>query len=152
MAVVGFVPVFRVEFWSQSIYLAVEHPSGGSLQMLNSIIDKLGLGSETQPPTAGPSLEMDSVLEVLSAARRREVIKYLCTQETETTVRTLSEHLAEIEDTDRKRTYIALYQHHLSSLQEHGLLIWNQQRGTVKATPLCEEVYRAQLELQRHID
>lgn len=103
--------------------------------------------TQSQKPEYKTGLSTETALKVLSETRRRRIIEFLCTEESETTVRALSEHLADIEETDRKTTYIALYQHHLITLEEAGVIEWNQRSGSVTSTTDCTVLYELQSDL-----
>jgi hypothetical protein len=47
-----------------------------------------------------------------------------------------------ITSTERQRVYIALYQSHLPKLDEHGVIEYDQSRGTVRVTSVAEDVCR----------
>ena len=118
------------------------------MQMLTKLSEILHQHSTpSQNPEYQTELSTETALKVLSETRRRRIIEYLCTQGPDTTVRALSEHLADIEQTDRKTTYIALYQQHLPVLDEAGVIEWNQRSGTVSATSDCTVLYDLQSEL-----
>lgn len=101
----------------------------------------------SQNPDYQTELSTETALKVLSETRRRRVIEFLCTEGPDTTVRALSEHLADIEQTDRKTTYIALYQQHLPTLDGAGVIEWDQRSSTVAATNDCTLLYELQSEL-----
>lgn len=80
------------------------------------------------------------IFEVLRAGRRRGVLRYLDAHG-DASVGTLAEHLAaEENDTEprlvtssqRKRTYVALYQIHLPKLDSYGVVDYDRDRGSVE--------------------
>ena len=82
----------------------------------------------------------DVVFEVLRARRRREVLRYLDAHGGEATIGALAEYVAaEENDVDqelvtssqRKRTYVGLYQAHLPKMAGNGVIGWDKDRGTV---------------------
>lgn len=83
---------------------------------------------------------LDRVFGVLKNQRRRHILRYLITQDDATTIGTLAEHIAVLEnDTtqtaltsrERKRVYIGLYQNHLPKMDDAGAIEFDKARGTV---------------------
>ena len=90
--------------------------------------------------SAGPSLPRDAVYDALADKRRRYALHYLKQRDEPVTVRELSEQVAawendkevaELTSQERKRVYIALYQSHLSTLDDEGLVDYEDDAGTV---------------------
>ena len=81
----------------------------------------------------------DVVFEILRARRRRDVLRYLDAHGGEATIGELAEYVAEENDVDRreltssqrKRTYVGLYQAHLPKMAGNGVIEWNKDRGLV---------------------
>ncbi|SEH39643.1 hypothetical protein SAMN05192561_101529 [Halopenitus malekzadehii] len=85
-------------------------------------------------------LTQDDVYDVLSNKRRRYAIHYLKQVDERVDVRDLAEQVAAWENDkpvealtaqERKRVYISLYQGHLSSMDDRGLVAYDEDRGTV---------------------
>jgi hypothetical protein len=88
---------------------------------------------------AGPST--DTLYSALTDTRRRYVLHYLKQRDDTVTVRDLAEQVAAWEnDTtvealtsqERKRVYVSLYQSHLSTLDEAGVVNYDKDGGTVE--------------------
>lgn len=86
-------------------------------------------------------LPLDIVFGLLSTERRRRVLHYLRDETESTTLGTLAEHIAALENdkperaltsTERKRVYVALYQCHLPKLDDANVIDFEQSRGTVE--------------------
>lgn len=87
---------------------------------------------------------LDRVFGVLKNQRRRRILRYLITHDDSTTIGTLAEHIAVLEnDTtqtaltsrERKRVYIGLYQSHLPKMDDAGAIEFDKARGTVTSGP-----------------
>jgi hypothetical protein len=103
---------------------------------------------EDEPPesaTASLRIGRDDAFHLLSNSRRRAVMRRLLEVEGSTELGDLAEHVAALENgcerselssDDRKRVYISLYQGHLPKLAEHGVVDYDQARGTVTPRPL----------------
>lgn len=85
----------------------------------------------------------ESLYSVLSDKRRRYTLHYLKQRGDQVGVRDLAEQVAawendkpieELTSQERKRVYIALYQSHLSTLDEKGLVEYNEDEGTVSVS------------------
>ena len=101
---------------------------------------------------SGPS--RDEVFTALSNGRRRNVIKYLKTNGSESRVRDIAEQLAAWENgvevpavtyKERKRVYTALHQSHLPKLADGGFIEYESDRGLVSLT---EESRRLEVYLE----
>jgi len=97
--------------------------------------------AETEP------LSLDLIFEVLKNRRRRDVIRYLRTQEERTSLGELAEHVAAKENdtttkaltsSQRKRVYVGLYQCHLPKMDDMDIVDFNQDRGYVELGPNVE--------------
>ncbi len=82
----------------------------------------------------------DALYTALSNKRRRYTLHYLKQVDDAVSVRELSEQVAawendtaieELTSQERKRVYIALYQSHLSTMDEEGLIDYDEDAGTV---------------------
>ncbi len=87
----------------------------------------------------------DDAYHILQNERRRRALAFLAERDWLVNVGVVAEHIAAIEndvDVDeltaqqRKRVYISLYQAHLPKLDEHGIVDYDQSRGTVEPLPL----------------
>jgi hypothetical protein len=81
--------------------------------------------------------------EVLSARRRRDVLRYLFHRDGQAELYDLTRQLAawendttpdQITSTQRMRVYTALKQSHLPKMDDHGVIEFNDDRGTVTLT------------------
>lgn len=86
-------------------------------------------------------LSLDDVFDLLRNQRRRRVLEYLRSNtDGSATLDELAEHIAAMENdvpieqltsSQRKRVYIGLYQCHLPKLDEHSVVEYDQDRGTI---------------------
>lgn len=108
------------------------------------------------PHDRDTSLGLDEVFELLKNQRRRRVLRYLAEADDDrSTLSDLAEHVAGLENdvdpallnsTQRKRTYVALYQTHLPKLDSYGVIDYDQNRGTVVLADTSQlEPYLAQV-------
>lgn len=104
------------------------------------------LGSEDPPD---PELSKDELFHLLQNQRRRRVLLYLQSVDSEVSMREVAEQVAAWENNtsiealssdERQRVYIALYQSHLPKLDDSGVLSYNQQRGIVERTSLADQL------------
>ncbi|WP_225336116.1 DUF7344 domain-containing protein [Halomicrobium urmianum] len=102
--------------------------------------------AETEAET---ELTRDDIFHLLQCRRRRLVLKYLKEYDGDGPARMsdIAEHIAALEhDTtidalrsqQRQRVYIALYQSHLTTMDEAGVIEYNQDRGYVEKTDIAE--------------
>lgn len=98
-----------------------------------------GLGSKSRDQ--GDALDKDDLFELLKNSRRREVIRYLRANDGQSSLSDLAEHIAakengievsELSSDQRKRVYIGLYQCHLPKMNNHGVIEYDKNRGTVE--------------------
>lgn len=98
---------------------------------------------------AATELPRDAVYDALADKRRRYTLHYLKQRSEPVTVRELSEQVAAWENDkevaaltsqERKRVYIALYQSHLSTLDDEGLVEYDDDAGTVTLSEAFEGV------------
>jgi hypothetical protein len=103
------------------------------------------IGSDDLPP----ELSKDELFHLLQNQRRRRVLLYLQSTDSEVSMRDVAEQVAAWENEttvealssdERQRVYIALYQSHLPKLDDANVLSYNQQRGIVKRTPLADQL------------
>lgn len=97
---------------------------------------------------SGPSgIGKDDAFHVLQNTRRRAVLRYLldCPDCEQFRMRDLAEEVAawehdttvrQLSSDQRQRVYIALYQSHLPTLDDTGIIRYNQSRGIVEPTEL----------------
>lgn len=109
--------------------------------------------SETadQPSEDTGELPKDVIFDLLSAARRRLVLRYLAENGAEATLNDLADFVAARENgiearlvssKQRKRAYITLYQAHLPRLDDANVIDFDQARGTVKLRREADELFR----------
>lgn len=94
------------------------------------------------------TLSKNELFHLLQNERRRRVLQYLAETDRPVELRKISKHIAawecdttpqQLTSTQYQRVYIALYQSHLPTLADAGLIIYNQSRGTVEQTPLADQ-------------
>lgn len=103
-------------------------------------------------PGNGPDqLSQDELFDLLSNARRRYVLEYLSQVDGTADFERLTETVAawendttvdRIEEADRKRVYVSLYQTHLPRLESSGVVEFDQERGIVEAGAHAVELAR----------
>ncbi len=93
-------------------------------------------------------LPLDQVFEILKNERRRRVLQYLWEHDGESTLGTLAEHIAALENdttvsalssAQRKRVYVGLYQSHLPKMADNGVIEFDKDRGTVRIGKNAEQ-------------
>jgi DNA-binding transcriptional ArsR family regulator len=95
-----------------------------------------------------PPLSLDELFDILRNARRRHVVELLDESGGEAEFRDLTDAVARRETGNpvsydaRKRVYVSLRQSHLPRLAEAGVVEYDRDRGTVRATPLFDTVVR----------
>jgi hypothetical protein len=103
----------------------------------------------TPDADAGESISKDDLFHLLQNSRRRAVLRYLRGREGPTQMREVAEQVAAWEhDTtvsglssnERQRVYVALYQSHLDTLADAGVLEYDKSRGIVEPRPLLDRV------------
>lgn len=96
-------------------------------------------------------LPLDVVYDLLSNERRRIVLRYLRSESGTTTLGTLAERIASIENdkpvealssAERKRVYICLYQCHLPKMDDADAIDFEENRKTVDVGERFEDVTR----------
>jgi predicted transcriptional regulator len=101
---------------------------------------------DTQTDDIAESVSSDSfsssdIYDVLSDRRRRYAVHYLKQVDGPVGVRELAEQVAawendksveELDSQERKRVYISLYQSHLSTLDQRGVVDYDEDAGTVE--------------------
>ncbi|GAB7017705.1 hypothetical protein JCM18750_05660 [Halostagnicola bangensis] len=102
------------------------------------------------------ALSSDTVFHILQTSRRRETIRYLLDTTGPVKMRDVAEHVAALEhettvakldSTQRQRVYIPLYQSHLPTLDEEGIIDYNKTRGIIRPTDQLE-LFRPYLEIR----
>lgn len=90
------------------------------------------------------SLSQDTVFDILSNPRRRYVLYHLRQADGPVQLTKLAEHVAaweneidveSLEDQQRKRVYVSLYQTHVPKLHDAGLVVYDKEEGTVELAP-----------------
>lgn len=96
-------------------------------------------------PKPPDKLSQNHLFTILSNRRRRYTVHFLKQVNDAVSVRELAEQVAawengkskdELTSQERKRVYISLYQGHLSTLAEEGLVEYDSDRGLVSPTDL----------------
>ena len=86
------------------------------------------------------ALSQDTVYDILSNPRRRYILYYLRQGDQPVKLTTLAEHVAawenetdveSLEEQQRKRVYVSLYQTHIPKLDDAGLVEYDSDAGTV---------------------
>ena len=97
----------------------------------------------------GESISDDELFHLLQNSRRRAVLRYLRGREGPVRMRDVAEQVAawehettvaQLTSEERQRVYIALYQSHLETLEEAGVIEYNKPRGIVDPLPLLDHV------------
>jgi len=105
--------------------------------------------AEQEEQEAPEDIDNDDLYHLLQNKRRRAVIRYLSGREQTVKMRDVAEQVAAWEhDTtvraltsdQRQRVYIALYQSHLETLEDAGVIDYNKSRGLVDPRPRLEYV------------
>ena len=110
--------------------------------MVNSIPE-----SESGKSSAGGELSEDLIFDLLSAGRRRAVLRHLEHELGEVTFSELTEAVA-IEEglpadgtpDDYKKVYVSLYQTHVPKLEQAGVLRYDRDENTVSLTQEADPV------------
>ncbi len=122
-----------------------ENPAGstfGDDQMDDLAVDA-NTGAENYP------LPEDELFHVLQNERRRAVLRYLDGTEDTVEMRAIAEQVAawehdttvkQLSSDQRQRVYIALYQSHLDTLADAGIVEYERSRGNVRLTEIGQEV------------
>lgn len=94
-------------------------------------------------------LPLDEVFHILTNHRRRQALAYLSDHGGTATLGELAEYIAADENDvsiqsvtskQRKRTYVALYQCHLTKMDDAGIISFNSHRGTVELNESAEQL------------
>lgn len=89
----------------------------------------------------------DEIFEVLKNRRRRDTLEYLIDANGTVTLSELAEHIAawendievaELNSTQRKRVYVALYQTHLPKMDDVGVIDYDRNRGNIELSETAE--------------
>jgi hypothetical protein len=106
--------------------------------------------SEAESEGADP-LPKDDLFHLLQNERRRNVLRYLRGRDEPVRMRDVAEQVAawehdttveQLSSDQRQRVYISLYQSHLDTLDDAGVIDYNQPRGVVTPTPLVDDIAR----------
>lgn len=101
------------------------------------------------PPAGTDDLPNDVVFGLLSAARRRSVLRHLKENDGGATIGEVAEHIGAAENgievhqlssTQRKRTYVGLYQNHLPKLNDANVIDYDRARGTIELREGAEQL------------
>jgi len=104
---------------------------------------------DTGDAVRGTSLSKDELFHLLQNSRRRGVLRYLRGREGPVRMREVAEQVAAWEhDTtvaglssdERQRVYVALYQSHLDTLAESGVIEYDKSGGVIEPRPLLDRV------------
>ncbi len=104
---------------------------------------------DTTDATPAGSLPKDDLFHLLQNSRRRAVLRYLRGREGPVRMRDVAEQVAAWEnDTtvaalrsdERQRVYVALYQSHLDTLADAGVIEYDKSRGVLEPRPLLDRV------------
>ena len=104
---------------------------------------------DTTDAARGGSLPKDDLFHLLQNSRRRAVLRYLRGREGPVRMRDVAEQVAAWEhDTtvaalrsdERQRVYVALYQSHLDTLADAGVIEYDKSRGVLEPRPLLDHV------------
>lgn len=99
-------------------------------------------------PNGDRAISLDELFDILSNSRRRHVVELLDEHGGSAEFRELTDAVARRETgvpvsyDERKRVYVSLRQSHLPRLADAGVVEYDPDRGTVRATPLFDTVVR----------
>lgn len=105
--------------------------------------------SEVDRSEPADALPKDETFHLLSSRRRRDALRYLADRDGPVDMRDLAEQVAaweqettvqRLSSQERQRVYIALYQTHLPKLADHGIITYDQSRGTVERTERADQL------------
>ncbi len=103
----------------------------------------------TDDTGASGSIPADDLFHLLQNSRRRAVLRYLRGRERPVQMREVAEQVAawendttvaQLTSDERQRVYIALYQSHLETLEDAGVIEYNKPRGVIEPLPLLDSV------------
>jgi DNA-binding transcriptional ArsR family regulator len=95
------------------------------------------------------AIPKDELFHILQNERRRRVLQYVVNRDGPFEMRAIAEQVAawehdttvrQLTSDERQRVYIALYQSHLSKLDDAGLIEYQQSRGIVEVTDRIDVV------------
>ena len=95
------------------------------------------------------ALSADELFHLLQNSRRRAVLRYLRGREGPVRMRDVAEQVAawehdttvaQLDSDERQRVYIALYQSHLETLADAGVIEYNKPRGVIEPKPVLDHV------------
>ena len=99
--------------------------------------------------TSADALSDDEFFHLLQTSRRRDVLRYLRVREGPVRMRDVAEQVAawehgttvaQLTSNERQRVYIALYQAHLPTLADAGVIAYNKPRGVIEPGPMFDHV------------
>jgi hypothetical protein len=111
-----------------------------------------------EQPDETDNISVGNICHVLQNERRRLALYQLRNAEEPLRTGDLAEEVAAIENdttpeqlshSERKRVYISLYQVHLPTLDEAGVIAYDSDRGTIETLPTAHKLYEA---LDRLVD
>jgi hypothetical protein len=109
------------------------------------------VGSGTGGSADAAAIPEDDLFHLLQNERRRNVLRYLRGRDEPVRMRDVAEQVAawehdttveQLSSDQRQRVYISLYQSHLDTLDDAGVIDYNQSRGIITPTPLIHDVVR----------
>ena len=107
--------------------------------------------ADADAPSAEEPISKDELFHLLQNSRRRAVLRYLRGREGPVRMRDVAEQVAawehdttvaQLSSNERQRVYIALYQSHLDTLADAGVIAYNKPRGVIEPLPLLDQVTR----------
>ena len=111
--------------------------------------DASAVDGRTNDASAAESLSTDDLFHLLQNSRRRAVLRYLRGREGPARMRDVAEQVAawendttvaQLASDERQRVYISLYQSHLETLEDAGVIDYNKPRGVIEPRPLLDHV------------
>jgi len=121
------------------------------MQLLSRITDRIdSTDTDTKQNT---SLSAETAHYILENTRRRHIIRHLYNLDSDqTTVADIADEIAATTDIPRQNIYIGIYQDHAPTLAEHGIIDYDQDRGTIKTTPALDSVWNAHHDFANTLD
>ncbi|QSG11383.1 putative trancriptional regulator, ArsR family [Halapricum desulfuricans] len=111
--------------------------------------DGESLNGNSQETVSDQVLTVDVIFEALKNERRRRVVTHLEEAAEPLDLGDVAERIAayendtsvpEITYSERKRVYVALYQHHLPKLDDMGIISFNKSRGILELAAGAEQL------------
>lgn len=107
------------------------------------------------------SLSKDTAFHILQSDRRRALLRYfLAAEKTSFVMRDVAERIAanehdttrgQLTSEERNRVYISLYQSHLPTLDDNGIISYNKERGLIQTEPLLA-VFKPLVDYEEGLD